>query len=588
MHIPDGYLSPSTCAVLYAAAAPFWYVSLQRLKRSLTTTLVPLLSVFAAFSFIVMMFNLPLPGGTTGHAVGMGIASIVLGPWGAILAVSTALVIQAIFFGDGGITAIGANCFNMGIAGSLVAYGCYRVVALHASLQSKRRVFAAGLAGYLAINVSALLAAIEFGVQPLWFRDSAGLPLYCPYPLSISIPAMMIGHLTFAGIAELLITAGVVAYLQRAEPALLQRTASGAHKDAENRSLPLRLLWVSLAVFIVLTPLGILATGTAWGEWSPSEFRQIPIGLARLFAWWNAPLARYAPAFIRNPSLGYLVSAVLGVGLVACFLYLLTRFLGQPRTGITTTFLGRTMRGIIRKLDHSLFAEEIARTPGFLQMLDPRVKLVGLLALITAAVSVHRLGVLAALLFGAVVLANRSHISLWTLASRVWLPVLPFSGLVALPVLFLAPQGWVIAVRLLLRVECAATFALLLIASTEWSRVVRALHSLRVPAIAVVILGVTYRYFFYLLKTTQEMLEARESRMIGVLDSSESRRLAAGSIGVLLSRSMQLSEEVHYAMLSRGFQGEIYVLDEIEVQPRDIFYLAVFLVLATATIVVGN
>ncbi|MDQ6663847.1 MAG: energy-coupling factor ABC transporter permease, partial [Acidobacteriota bacterium] len=75
MHIPDGYLSPSTCAVLYAAAAPFWYVALRRVKKLLNTRLVPLVSVFAAFSFVVMMFNLPLPGGTTGHAIGVGVAT---------------------------------------------------------------------------------------------------------------------------------------------------------------------------------------------------------------------------------------------------------------------------------------------------------------------------------------------------------------------------------------------------------------------------------------------------------------------------------------------------------------------------------
>src|SRR5437868_3878972 len=123
MHIPDGYLSPATCATLYVGAAPFWYVALQRVKLVLHTRFVPLLSVFSAFSFVIMMFNLPLPGGTTGHAVGMGIAAIVLGPWAAILSVSIALVIQALFFGDGGITALGANCFNMAVAGSLVAYG---------------------------------------------------------------------------------------------------------------------------------------------------------------------------------------------------------------------------------------------------------------------------------------------------------------------------------------------------------------------------------------------------------------------------------------------------------------------------------
>src|SRR5438067_12189047 len=129
MHIPDGYLSPETCATMYVAAAPFWYIALQRVRRLLTTRLVPLLAVFAAFSFVVMMFNLPLPGGTTGHAVGMGIAAIVLGPWASMIAISVALLIQAIFFGDGGITAYGANCLNMAIVGSLVVHLLYRLLS---------------------------------------------------------------------------------------------------------------------------------------------------------------------------------------------------------------------------------------------------------------------------------------------------------------------------------------------------------------------------------------------------------------------------------------------------------------------------
>src|SRR5512147_278854 len=143
MHIPDGYLSPSTCATLYAGAVPFWYVALRSVKRQLYTRFVPLLSVFSAFSFVIMMFNLPLPGGTTGHATGVGLAAVVLGPWAGMLAISIALSIQAVFFGDGGITALGANCFNMAIVGSLVAYGVYRLVAGRSAIDSSRRVIAA-------------------------------------------------------------------------------------------------------------------------------------------------------------------------------------------------------------------------------------------------------------------------------------------------------------------------------------------------------------------------------------------------------------------------------------------------------------
>ncbi len=360
MHIPDGYLSPATCAALYAGSTPFWYTSLRRMKRLLNTRMVPLLSVFAAFSFIVMMFNLPLPGGTTGHAVGVGIATIVLGPWASILAISIAIAIQAVFFGDGGITAIGANCFNMAIVASLAAYGVYRAVAGRAPIESPRRVVAAALAGYFSINLAALAAAIEFGIQPLFYHDSSGAPLYAPYPLHITIPAMMIGHLTVAGLAELVISAGVVAYLQRAEPLLLLATAPGAGPTdrasggtAESASGWRRTkpVWIALAVLMILTPLGILAAGSAWGEWSPQDFsttsaRQriaaasgnvappanAPLGLERLASLWTAPMPRYAPPFLKSAAFGYMLSAVFGTGLII-FASLLTGWFLRGRTG---------------------------------------------------------------------------------------------------------------------------------------------------------------------------------------------------------------------------------------------------------------
>src|SRR5215472_1264998 len=222
MHIPDGYLSPSTCAALYVCSASGWYAALKRIKGRLHTRTIPLISVFAAFAFVVMMFNIPLPGGTTGHAVGVGVAAIVLGPWGSILALSIALAIQALFFGDGGITTLGANCFNMAIVGSFVAYGVYRLLAARSDLQSRRRAVAAAIAGYVAINASALIAAVEFGIQPQLFHDASGTPLYAPYSLRVAIPAMMIGHLTLAGLAEAAITGGMISYLQRADLALLR------------------------------------------------------------------------------------------------------------------------------------------------------------------------------------------------------------------------------------------------------------------------------------------------------------------------------------------------------------------------------
>ena len=352
MHIPDGYLSPSTCAVMYGGTIVAWYGSLKRVKRVLLTRVVPLISVFAAFAFVVMMFNLPLPGGTTGHALCVTIAAIVLGPAGAVISISLAIALQALLFADGGVTTLGANCFNMAVIGSLVAYACYRALAARAPIDARRRVIAAGIAGYLAANASALAAAFELGIQPMLFHDAAGTPLYAPYPLKIAIPAMMIGHLTFAGIAEALISAGLVAYLQAADPGLLAATSglrdtpfsSGVRETASQRRL-----WATVALLLILTPLGVLATGKAWGEWAPSDFLHpasraqiaaasqntpppaaLPTGMARLTSLWTSPFPAYAPRFVKSRALGYVLSAMFGAGVC-----LLIALLAQVRSPLT-------------------------------------------------------------------------------------------------------------------------------------------------------------------------------------------------------------------------------------------------------------
>lgn len=206
MHIPDGYLSPQTYVPLFGASAAFWAVSLRKLKKELAMKQVPYLSMAAAFSFLIMMFNVPIPGGTTGHAVGAAIISILLGPWTAVVAVSVVLIIQAVVFGDGGITAIGANCFNMAVVMSFVSYWVFK--AANGRSRSVSRLFISSfLSGYIGLCASAVAAGIEFGIQPMIAKAADGTPLYAPYPLSIALPAMAIEHLLLFGIIEGIVTA---------------------------------------------------------------------------------------------------------------------------------------------------------------------------------------------------------------------------------------------------------------------------------------------------------------------------------------------------------------------------------------------
>ena len=637
MHIPDGYLSPSTCAALYAAATPFWYAALKRTRRILNTRTVPLVGLFASFCFVIMLFNLPLPGGTTGHAVGVGIASIVLGPWVSILAISIALLIQALFFGDGGITTFGANCFNMAIAGSLVGYAVYRLFARRAEITSARRVLAAAIAGYSAINFAAFLAAVEFGMQPLLFHTSDGTPLYAPYPLNISIPAMMIGHLTFAGLAELAITAGVVRYLQRADPDLLRLTAPDAPDREETRARDsarprpaLRSLWTLLALALILTPLGILAVGSAWGEWSANDFSdaavrnqiatasgnhvppaQAPDGLKDLSLLWRPPVPDYAPAFIKNPYFGYFVSASIGVGVIILFTLLATRLFSaflnsrvktsiRPSRRRSHRYIERTAESLLRVLQKTLFAEETTRSPGLLQSCDARVKLAGIGALILSVVFVHRILILAAIFGIAILLAAFSRISLLLLARRIWIPVLAFTGVIAVPALFLVPgkilyqiplvrwpvtlPGFESACFLMGRAETASSLGLLLVLTTPWNRLLRALRFFGVSPRVVMILEMTYRYIFLLLNTALEMMESRRARLVGDLEPSAERGLVAAMIGVLLDKTLQLSNDVHLAMQARGFRGNIRLLEDLRMRKIDWLQLSAMLTIAwTAT-----
>ncbi len=326
MHIPENYLSPSTCGVFAVAMVPVWMRAARHVREEVPRQKMPLVGVAAAFCFLAMMFNIPLPGGTTGHAVAGTLVAILFGPWAATLAISIALVIQAVMFGDGGILALPANCFNMAFVLPMCGYAVYGLACgregRHTGARAGsgrpglgRELVAAGVGSYVGINAAALCAAIEFGVQPLLFSDAAGRALYCPYPLWVSVPAMLAGHLTVWGAAEVVFTVGILAFVRRVAPGfgLGDLAGDGAQAAPVRAARPMLALVAALAV---LTPLGLLATGDAWGEWSTADLSAqvgyTPAGMARGWEW-----ASLMPDYSLGalPSwLGYVLSAAIGVG----------------------------------------------------------------------------------------------------------------------------------------------------------------------------------------------------------------------------------------------------------------------------------
>lgn len=226
MHIPDGYLAPQTAVPFLAVMVPVWGVAVKKTKEKLKKKDVPVLSIGAAFSFTIMMFNLPIPGGSSAHAVGAVLLAILLGPWAACLGVSVALIIQALIFGDGGILAIGANCFNMGFIMPITGYYIYKVIKGNADARSGRALLAAAIAGYLGLNLAALCTSLEFGSQYQLFQAADGTPLYFMYPIKVAVAAMMSEHLVFAGPVEAVITALGLRFVGSTYPYLINSTAS--------------------------------------------------------------------------------------------------------------------------------------------------------------------------------------------------------------------------------------------------------------------------------------------------------------------------------------------------------------------------
>lgn len=329
MHIPDGYLSPITSLVMFLLVFPFWVIGIRKVRQTMNARSVPLIALLAAFSFVIMMFNVPLPGGTTGHAAGAALAAIILGPEVATIAVSIALIIQAFFFGDGGILAIGANCFNMGVIIPYIAAAVYHAISKNTAFDSRRRLVGAAIGGWLGVTIGAFFAGVEFGIQPLFFKAADGSPLYAPYPLAVSIPAMVIPHALVASVVEAVLTVLVIAYLQRSNIAVLETAEKPGMLSEAGTLQRLRWLWVGLVVLILASPLGLLAPGTAWGEWGANQLaelgiKSVPYGLEKLSNLWGAPLAGYNLPVLGNANLGYLLSAVLGILVIMVVVWLFT------------------------------------------------------------------------------------------------------------------------------------------------------------------------------------------------------------------------------------------------------------------------
>lgn len=214
MHIPDGALCPYTCLATFAIAAPVWFIATKKSAKLFEKNINPLIvAMGTAFTFSIMMFNVPIPGGTTGHAIGAALLSVIFGPWISSMLVTIALLVQALLFGDGGLTSFAANSLIIAIIPSFTGYYVYRLLTKNESDNLLKKSIFMGVSGYMSISIASLVAGTLLGIQPIISHDSYGHALYFFYPLSISIPAMLSEHIMFFGWIEAIISASAFALL---------------------------------------------------------------------------------------------------------------------------------------------------------------------------------------------------------------------------------------------------------------------------------------------------------------------------------------------------------------------------------------
>jgi cobalt/nickel transport system permease protein len=208
MHIPDGFLSPQTYLPAYAVAAGAWAWSAQGLRKRLDETTVPRLAMLTALAYGLGLVMVPIPGGTSGHMLGIALLALLFGVRLAFLAYSLVLLLQALLFGAGGITALPVNALAMGLIGAATA------VAVRRLLARINETAAVAVAAWLSVVLSGLVVALALGIQPLIAHQADGTPLFFPFGPAITLPAVLIPHLVI-GIGEAVLTVLIWRYAKQ-------------------------------------------------------------------------------------------------------------------------------------------------------------------------------------------------------------------------------------------------------------------------------------------------------------------------------------------------------------------------------------
>lgn len=591
MHIPDGMLDTRTVATTWIAAGPALAWAVRRVRQRLDDSRLVLMAVLSALIFALQMLNFPVAGGTSGHFAGGALAAILLGPWAAMLVMTTVVVVQALVFGDGGVLALAANTLNMAIIAPLTGWWVYSL-AVRIGRSNPARGIGSFAAGWTATMSAALSAALM-----LAFSGAADLA---------AVAGAMAAWHALIGIGEGLVTSGLVTYVLAVRPDLLR--GEGEVLRARGLALSgtlLALCAVGLSVAASVLPDGLESVASSLGF----ADRATPV---------PAPIADYLVPGVSNEALagvlagfvGLAVTFVLGYGLVSAIRGRRPLPVAPHEEHPGVHSHAHSHDGEVHEHVHHHASEPhehghpqgaalIASGVSPLHRLDPRAKILSGLLLILAVVLTPPVRGLEFALLTALLLATsriaRAPLS-WVLARAAL--VLPVAGGIALFAPLAASGGsffssdlvaawggggWIVAWSIISKAWLSTLVTVVLSGTTPTPQLIRGLESLKVPDVFIALASFTYRYVDVFGAQVRSMRTALESRA-PTMRRAGRWRLYGNLAGSLFTRAFDRGERIHQAMLSRGFTGALPSAETLSWRAADLLLLGVVALAAAAVV----
>ncbi len=572
MHIPDGLLSPIILVILWIITIIVLVFSFYRVKTIFededSEKIVPYIGVLAATIFAFQFVNYPVPGGTSGHLVGGVLVAVILGPWASLIVLFLVLVVQSLLIGDGGITAIGANTFNMGVIGGILGFYIVKLVvkALNKAKMSKQKkmAIATAIGAYISIVLAALAAAIEVGLSG-------------SIPMEIIVPTMVFWYLII-GIGEAVISALIVLYVYKVKPDLITTDKSqGAKIEIKNYKSPLLVIGVIIVVLMVMISIGY-TIGILSND--PDAFERSIIDnksekwLENLPSLWTPILSG-----IENEYLTGLIGIVLSVCLITAIFYAITRFKTKPKRKIRSKTLLP-----FRHQDETTFLSHI----------HPAIRVILPFLLVIPFLIIENLSLIITNVLIALIISLWGRLNLGQVMRRLK-GAFPYVILIIVFIPFyigktvafrinigitftLYQEGLIQAGFLFARIFGALFIFMCFFSSLTYTEFIEALAKLRLPSFFLGSLVIMLHYIPIIGTSNKKALESQELR--GKKLTTYYQRLKAHALimGKSLVSNLERSETLYESLKMRGFTGKMNFTKK-KVKFTDILIVVFFLVI---------